>query len=81
MWLIDPKTKTKSVTLTFFALGFTVAVVKLAISGVSIAGFQVEQFSGVDFAAVVGALGGVYALRRTQKGVEADATDLGRADG
>ena len=80
MWLEDPKTKEKSVTLTFFALGFVVAVVKLAFSGITIAGFQVEQFSGVDFAAVVGALGGVYALRRT-KAREVEHGGEARTDG
>lgn len=64
MWLTDPKTKEKSVTLTAFVAGFAVAVAKLAASGVQIGNFRVEQFTGGDFAAVVGALGAVYTLRR-----------------
>lgn len=68
MWLIDPKNDKPSVTLTMFVLGFIVATLKLLISGVIISGFQVESFSGGDYAAVVGALGGVYTLRRMQKG-------------
>lgn len=65
MWIKDPKGGQPSVTLTFFALGFVVAIAKLALSGIAIGSFKLEAFSGVDFAAVVGALGGVYALRRT----------------
>lgn len=64
IWITDPKTKEKSVTLTAFTAGFVVAVAKLAISGIEIGGLQIEQFSGSDFAAVVGALGAVYTLRR-----------------
>lgn len=67
MWITDPKTKEKSVTLTFFTLGFIVALLKLLGSGVEIKGFKIEPFSGTDFAATVGALGGVYALRRIKK--------------
>ena len=64
MWLKDPKTKEPSVTLTAFATGFLIAVLKLAVSGVAVAGFTAEQFSGGDFAAVVGALGAIYTMRR-----------------
>lgn len=67
MWIKDPKTKEKSVTLTLFVAGFAVALAKLALSGITISTFKVEAFTGVDFAAVVGALGGVYALRRINK--------------
>jgi len=64
MWIKDPKTKEKSVTLTAFAVGFGVAVLKLALSGLSIGDFKAEPFSGTDFAAVVGALGAIYTARR-----------------
>lgn len=65
-YLKDPKTKQPSVTLTAFVSGFTVAVFKLLMSGVQItATYKFPEFNGVDFAAVVGALGAVYAMRRT----------------
>lgn len=64
MFLKDPKTKEPSVTLTAFASGFVVALLKLAISGVTIGGFTAAQFGGGDFAAVVGALGAIYTMRR-----------------
>lgn len=64
MWIKDPKTKQKSVTLTLFVVGFIVALAKLAVSGLSVGSFAVESFSGTDFAAVVGALGATYALRK-----------------
>lgn len=66
MWLEDPKTKTKSVTLTLLVLGFLVCLLKLIFSGMSISHFVIEKFSGSDFAMAVGALGGVYALRRAK---------------
>lgn len=70
MWLTDPKTKEKSVTLTAFASGFVVAIIKLLLSGVSIGGLKIESFSGGDFAAVTGALGAIYALRRFKSSEE-----------
>lgn len=63
-WVKDPKTGKQSVTLTMFVSGFIIAMVKLLFSGMDIAGFKIENFSGSDFAAVVGALGAVYALRK-----------------
>lgn len=64
MYLKDPKTGERSVTLTAFVVGFAICVVKLIASGVTIHGFILSPFSGVDFGAAVGALGGIYALRR-----------------
>lgn len=54
----------KSVTVTAFVVGFLVCLGKLAFSGMTIKGINLAQFSGMDFAAAVGALGAVYALRR-----------------
>lgn len=64
---------TQSVTLTFFTIGFVFALFKLFFSGVMIGAFHMPEFSGGDFAAVVGALGGVYALRKM--GPKNDDTD------
>ncbi len=70
-YLKDPKTKQPSVTLTAFVTGFTVAALKLLFSGVQITEkYKLPDFTGVDFAAVVGALGAVYAMRRTPGDVE-----------
>lgn len=65
MWLKDPKTKEKSVTLTAFMAGFAVATFKLLVSGLTLKGFQMAAFTGVDYAAAVGALGAVYVMRRS----------------
>jgi hypothetical protein len=54
----------KSTTLTAFVLGFITVNIKLLASGLTIAGYQMSAFSGVDYAAALAALGGVYILRR-----------------
>lgn len=59
-WIKDPKTKKKSVTLTFFTIAFLIACGKLALSGIK--GF--ETFTGADFAAVIGAAGALYSFRK-----------------
>ena len=64
MFIRDPKTGEKSVTLTAFVVGFGVAVGKLLLSGVAIGGFSLQSFTGTDFAAVVGSLGAIYAARK-----------------
>lgn len=66
-WLKDPKTNKVSVTLTVFIYGFMIAALKLLFSGIEIAQkFKMSEFSGVDFAAVIGALGTVYSLRKNK---------------
>lgn len=64
MWLKDPKTGEQSVTVTAFTLGVGVAVLKLLVSGLSVASFSLAPFTGGDFAAVVGALGAIYTARK-----------------
>lgn len=64
MWITDPKTKEKSVTLTAFITGFMVATLKLLISGAEIGSVKLGVFSGGEFAAAVGALGAIYVMRR-----------------
>jgi len=70
MWITDPKTNKKSVTLTLLVLGFSLAAFKLLLSGMTIAGLSFSDFSGVDFGAVLGSIGGMYAWRK-----KTDATD------
>jgi len=55
----------KSTTLTAFVIGFIVVNAKLLISGLTIAGYQMEAFNGVDYSAAIAALGGVYVMRRS----------------
>lgn len=64
MWIKDPKTDKKSVTLTLLVVGVSVALFKLVASGLTVYGVSFETFPGVDFAAVVGALGALYGFRK-----------------
>jgi len=61
-WLAEPEGKS-SVTLTAFVTGFMVCLFKLVFSGVAIGNFKLAIFSGVDFAAAITALGGIYSLK------------------
>jgi hypothetical protein len=60
----------KSSTLTVFILGAVVVNLKLVLSGLTIYGIEVPPFSGTDYAVALGALGGVYVLRRHYPGEE-----------
>lgn len=64
MYFKDPKTGKESVTLTVFIAGFGVATLKLLIAGLTIGSVKMSDFSGIDYAAVLAALGGVYTLRK-----------------
>lgn len=66
MWIKDPKTKEPSVTLTAFMTGYAVCLLKLIFSGVAFKAITISPFSGVEFAAAVGALGSIYVLKRRQ---------------
>jgi hypothetical protein len=64
MYLRDPKTGEKSVSLTAFAAGFGVATIKLLLSGVVIGSVTLSPFTGSDYAMVVGAVGALYWARK-----------------
>lgn len=64
-FLIKDNKGVPSVTLTAFILGFAVVNLKLIISGLEIMSLKMEQFSGGEYAAAIGALGAVYILRRS----------------
>lgn len=64
LYLKDPVTGKPSVTLTMFVTGFIVALLKLLASGITINKLSLTPFTGVDFAAVTGALGAIYTARR-----------------
>ncbi len=55
----------RSVTMTAFVLGSIIVNLKLILSGVTISGFTVSPFTGGEYAAAMGALGGIYVLRRS----------------
>jgi hypothetical protein len=63
-FLIKDNKGLPSVTLTAFILGFVVVNAKLIFSGMEIMNLKIEQFSGGEYAAAIGALGAVYILRR-----------------
>ncbi len=71
MWIRRPAND-KSVTLTFFVVGYIIALLKLIFAGVELGSFKVGAFSGADFALVVGAVGGLYSIRRATKKKDAD---------
>jgi len=81
-YLKDPGSGRDSVTLTAFIVGFVVCLGKLALSGMVIHGFNCGDFSGVDFAAAVGALGAIYGYRKATeaKNTRVRATDEDRGD-
>lgn len=67
LWLKDPKTGKESVTLTVFVYGFVIASAKLLVSGIEVVDkLKMSDFSGVDFAAVIAALGTVYTMRKNK---------------
>lgn len=69
MWIKDPKTKEPSTTLTFFTIGFVVAIVKLTVSNIVIKygelfSMTFPEFTGIAFGAVIGSLGAIYGYRK-----------------
>ncbi len=64
MFLKDPKTDKKSVTLTMLAIGFVVALIKLTLSGSVLFGTTFTIFTASDFALVIGSLGALYGGRK-----------------
>ena len=73
LWLTDPKTGKQSVTLSLLVLGFCVATLKLLVSGMNVYGILMESFPGSDYALVLGALGGIYGLRKHQENKKPEA--------
>jgi hypothetical protein len=63
----DVKTKKPSYTTTAFVYGFIVLNAKLILSGIQITEtFKISDFSGVDYAAGIAAIGTVYTLRKNK---------------
>ena len=51
-------------TLSAFIVGFVVCTGKLLLSGIKTDIITFEQFSGVDYAAALAALGAIYVMRK-----------------
>lgn len=66
-WINDPKTGKKSVTVTLTFYTIIVACIKVLLSGLTIGNLTFSQFSGVDFAAMITASGGIYGWNKHQK--------------
>jgi len=67
LWLKDSKTNKESVTMTLFVYGFIVATIKLLLSGIEIIDkVKMDNFTGIDYAAVLAALGAIYTLRKNK---------------
>lgn len=64
-FLKDSSTGTPSTTRTVFFVGCCICLFKLLISGITIWGLGLGNFTGGDFALAIGALGGIYALDKT----------------
>lgn len=64
LWITDPKTKEKSVTLTLLVVTFGVAMTKLLLAGSTIKGMTFGGFSGGDFSQIVGTVGALYGVRK-----------------
>jgi len=67
MWLKDPRTERKSVTLSLLMSGFFLSCLKLILSDMTIRGIHFEKFSGADFALIVSTCAGLYSYRKFQK--------------
>jgi len=60
----DVKTKRPSYTVTAFVIGFFVVNLKLIISGITVGSIMMSEFTGIDYAAAVAALGTIYVMRK-----------------
>lgn len=71
----DSKDK-KSLTASAFFYGFLIVNLKLLSSGLTVGSVTLSPFSGSEYALAVGALGGIYILRRStnNKDSKNDAT-------
>lgn len=76
----DVKTKKPSYTVTAFIFGFLIINFKLLFSGIQLTDkIKMSDFSGVDYAASVAALGGLYVLRKNKTIKSDDVEDKSNA--
>ena len=64
MYLTDPKTGEKSITMTMMAVTFGVCLLKLLLSGASYGDFSMGVFPASEFAICVGTCGSIYGFRK-----------------
>jgi hypothetical protein len=64
MFLKDPKTGEKSVTVTLLVIGFSVALIKLLLADSEIGSFKMGPFGSSDFGIIIGSLGALYSARK-----------------
>jgi len=60
MWLKDPKTGEKSVSLTAFAVGFVTLLLKLLLSGVVVKELNFGSLAASEFALAITPLAALY---------------------
>jgi hypothetical protein len=58
------KTGKPSYILTAFIVGIFIVNAKLLLSGLQIGDVKMSEFSGVDYASSIAALGGIYTLNK-----------------
>jgi hypothetical protein len=74
MWLTDPDTGKKSVTVTLLIWGFLICTTRLLLSDIKIGIIHLGAFSGSDFALAVGAVGAIYAARKHSDNLKPNQT-------
>ena len=77
-FLLKDSSGKKSTTVTAFVLGFIVVNIKLLASGLSIAGYSMQPFTGTEYGAAIGALGAIYVMRRSTSKTEGQSDDSGK---
>jgi len=75
LWIKDPKTKISSVTLTVFIWTAVVGLTKVLLSGNTIGTWSFGTFTGLDFAALMSAVSGLYGWRKKQEKDAAKASE------
>ena len=60
MWIKDPKTKEKSVTLPLLMSTFAIASIKLIVSGIAFKDLSFSPFDAQGWALMITTAGGLY---------------------
>lgn len=64
MWIKDPKTQEKSVTLTMMVIAFLIAMAKWTFGGMEMFGFNIPAFDPTAATVMVGFTSGLYGGRK-----------------
>lgn len=75
-YLMTDSTGKKSLTTSAFIVGFLVINLKILLAGNTIQDMEFSAFSGMDYAAALGALGMIYVMRKNkrEKGAASETT-------